>query len=200
MGKGTPHIIHHCCCWRKFYFSQTKSRDWNYWHSGKKLVTSLIDSGATGEFIDRNYAKSCWFNLVKLAQPILVYNVDSTANKAGSIMEVVNLILQYNNHSERTTFVVTSLGKQKLILGHSWLWLHNPKIDWIKGDVKMSRCLPCCCPRCRGEAHQERIAQKAAKKRLDICSVGPWPETDHHPDPTLIVLVLNMPIPMITPL
>ena len=32
----------------------------------KKLVTTLVDSGATGEFIDHDYAKSCQFNLVKL--------------------------------------------------------------------------------------------------------------------------------------
>ena len=54
-------------------------------------------------------------------QLIPVYNVDGTLNKAGSITEVVNLILKYNNHSKRTTFAVTSLGKQKLILGHAWL-------------------------------------------------------------------------------
>ena len=51
----------------------------------KKLVTTLVDSGATGEFIDRDYAKSCQFNLVKLTQPIPVYNVDGTPNEAGSV-------------------------------------------------------------------------------------------------------------------
>ena len=70
----------------------------------KKSVTALVDCGATGEFIDRHYAKSNCFNLVKLAQPIPVYNVDGTPNKAGSITEVVSLILRYKNHSERTTF------------------------------------------------------------------------------------------------
>ena len=59
----------------------------------KKSVTALLDSGSTGECIDRDYAKSCWFNLVKLAQPIPVYNVDGTPNEAGSITEVVSLIL-----------------------------------------------------------------------------------------------------------
>ena len=71
-----------------------------------------------------------------------VYNVDGTPNEVSSITEVVNLILCYKNHSERTTFAVSSLGKQKLILGHSWLWKHNPGIDWITREVKMSRCPP----------------------------------------------------------
>ena len=84
----------------------------------KRSVVALVDSGATGEFIDRNYAKSCRFNLSK---PIPVYNVDGTPNEAGSITEVVSLLLQYKFHSERMVFAVSSLGKQRLILGHSWL-------------------------------------------------------------------------------
>ena len=107
----------------------------------KKSVSALVDCGATGEFIDRHYAKSSCFNLIKLTQPIPVCNVNSTLNKAGSITEVVSLILYYKNHSERTTFAVCGLGKQKLILGHSWLWKHNPEIDWVTQEVKMSRCL-----------------------------------------------------------
>ena len=97
----------------------------------KKSVTSLVDCRATGELINWHYAKSNCFKVVKLFQLIPVYNVDGTSNEASSITEVVNLILCYKNNSERTTFAVSSLGKQKLILGHSWLWKHNPEIDWI---------------------------------------------------------------------
>ena len=105
----------------------------------KKSSASLVDCRATGEFIDRHYAKS---NRFKLSQPIPMYNIDSTPNEASSITEVVNLILHYKNHSERTTFAVSGLGKQKLILGHSWLRKHNPEIDWITREVKTSRCPP----------------------------------------------------------
>ena len=62
-----------------------------------------------------------------------------------SITEVVHLILCHKNHSERTVFAITGLGKQKLLLRHSWLRNHNPEIDWVKGEVKMSRCPPRCC-------------------------------------------------------
>ena len=89
--------------------------DTSEWNS----VTCLVDSGATSEFIDRDYAKSHHFNLVKLRQPIPVYNVDGTLNKAGSISKVVHLILCHKNHSEWTMFAVTCLGKQKLLLRHS---------------------------------------------------------------------------------
>ena len=145
----------------------------------KKSITALVDSGATGEFIDRQYAKICWFNLIKLTQPIPVYNVDGSPNEAGLIMEAVSLLLHYKNHLEQTTFCVTNLGKQKLLLGHSWLHKHNPDIDWEKGEVKMSRCPLHCCSRCWDELCQERIAHKAEVRRIEICSIGPLPEVDH---------------------
>jgi len=76
-----------------------------------KTVNSFIDSRVTGEFIDRHYAKSNRLHTRKLSEPIPVYNVDGTLNEAGSITEVVYLILRYRNHSEWTLFAVTGLGK-----------------------------------------------------------------------------------------
>jgi len=141
-----------------------------------KSVNSFVDSRATGEFIDCHYAKSNWLHTWKLSEPIPVYNVDGTLNKAGSITEVVDLILRYWNHLERTLFAVTGLGKQKLILGHSWLQKHNPEIDWVTGEVKMSRCPAQCCSRCRDKAWVERIARKAEIQWTEAVSDGPVPE------------------------
>ena len=157
----------------------------------RKSINSLVDSGATGEFINRDYAKSCRFNLLKLTHPIPVYNIDRSPNEAGSITEAVSLILQYKNHSKWTTFCVTSLGKQKLILGHSWLQKHNLEIDWTKGEVKMSRCPPWCCSKCRNELRQEGITWKAEARRIDICSIGPVPEVNHNSeyDPRMCKMV-----------
>jgi len=38
---------------------------------------------------------------------------------------------------------VSRLGKQSLILGYDWLKDHNPKINWKKGEVKMTHCPLC---------------------------------------------------------
>ena len=134
------------------------------------------------ECIDQDYAKSCGFKLIKLTQPIPVYNVDGTLDNDGSITKVVSLILHYKNHLEKTTLAVTGLGGQKLLLGHSWVQKHNPEIDWAKGKVRMSRCPLQCCSGCRDELQQERIKQKAEAKSMDTCSVGPLPEIDHDSD------------------
>jgi len=35
---------------------------------------------------------------------------------------------------------ISGLGKQSLILGYDWLKDHNPRIDWEKEKVEMTRC------------------------------------------------------------
>ena len=60
-----------------------------------KSVTALLDSGATGMFIDREYVKESGFTTRVLSNPIPVRNVDSTPNEAGSIMDIVELNLRY---------------------------------------------------------------------------------------------------------
>ena len=119
-------------------------------------VCALVDSGTTGLFIDREYVKSNRIPTTKLPQLIPVFNVDRTANTEGSILEVAELLLRYNGHSERALFCVTGLGKQNLILGHTWLKDHNPEVDWRTGKVEMSRCSPRCCNGCQTEAREER--------------------------------------------
>ncbi|KZT31415.1 hypothetical protein SISSUDRAFT_995171, partial [Sistotremastrum suecicum HHB10207 ss-3] len=48
--------------------------------------------------------------------------------------------MQFKDHTERTTFAVCDLGDKPAIIGHTWLWQHNPEIDWKTGDVVFSRC------------------------------------------------------------
>jgi hypothetical protein len=57
------------------------------------------------------------------------------------IVEITDMILCYNSHSEHTQFAVTHLGKQSIILGYNWLCNHKPEIDSQTKDIKMSCCL-----------------------------------------------------------
>ena len=140
-----------------------------------KSVRALLDSGATGMFIDQEYVKENRFDTIKLSRPIPVRNVDGTPNEAGSIHEVVELVLKYKNHSEKAFFAVTGLGRQKVIMGHTWLQKHNPDINWTTGEVKMSRCSRPCCAGCRQEVREERRAQKIETRRISTCSEGESP-------------------------
>ena len=85
---------------------------------------------------------------------MLVYNVDGTSDEAGSIMEIVDTILWFNDHSEHTFFTVTSLGKQNIILGFTWLQEHNLEINWQTQEVTMSHC-PDKCHTCQKEVAKQ---------------------------------------------
>jgi predicted aspartyl protease len=142
----------------------------------KQGIRALVDCGATGLFIDREYVKSNRLPTRKLSRSIPVFNVDGTANEAGSISEVVELIIQYDGHSERALFSVTSLGRQNMILGITWLREHNPEIDWRTGKVEMTRCLLRCCVGCRNELRTERRNSKKEEVSINACRTGPFPE------------------------
>jgi len=103
-------------------------------------VKALLDCGATGSFINRDFVHSKGMNTRTLLRNIPVFNIDGSSNKAGQISEVVDVVLWYKTHSERMLLAVSGLGKQNLILGYDWLKDHNPKIDWEKGEVEMTRC------------------------------------------------------------
>jgi hypothetical protein len=58
-----------------------------------KSLKALLDCGADGLFMDRDYVWKNQLTTRALTCPILVYNVDGTANEAGSICEVVDVVL-----------------------------------------------------------------------------------------------------------
>src|SRR5258706_3893584 len=107
-------------------------------------TSTLLDSGATGMFINRSFMQKHQLETTPLPQPVLVRNVDGSPNENGSVMEEVHVTLHFRCHSERVHLTVTNLGQQMVIIGHSWLSLHNPEVDWVSQKVSMMRCPPSC--------------------------------------------------------
>ncbi|EGO22266.1 hypothetical protein SERLADRAFT_340011, partial [Serpula lacrymans var. lacrymans S7.9] len=83
-------------------------------------TSTLLNSGANGIFIDQVWAEQIGLPLVKLDVSIPVYNVDGTLNAGGCI-------------THKFTAKATRLGKINLILGWTWLFKHNPEINWQTG-------------------------------------------------------------------
>ena len=103
---------------------------------GKIVKTlGLIDSGAGGKFIDQNFAKEEKLETKDLENPLVVYNVDGTLNKKGTIRKYVELPMTINGKKTLEWLMVTGLGKLKIILGFPWLNEQNPVIDWKIGMV-----------------------------------------------------------------
>jgi len=104
-----------------------------------------------------------------------VYNVDGSPKKAGQISEVVDIVLHYKTHSERTLLAVSSLGKQNMILGYTWLKDHNLEVNWQTGEVQINRC-PSRCEGCR-VIQKEQVSWKWMETRaLNVCWSRPLPE------------------------
>jgi hypothetical protein len=141
----------------------------------KRCTQALIDCGATGCFIDIEWAKLNNIPTRPLTKPIPVYNVDGTANDTGAITDIADIILCYENHSERTQLAVTRLGKQSLILGYNWLRNHNPAINWQTKDIKMSRC-PLQCSTCRAKDKRDAKIRKSTTSQINACRLGAFPQ------------------------
>jgi len=107
-------------------------------------IKALLDSGTTGMFMDKRMAARHGFKLQKLERSITVRNVNGTNNSGGAITHQVEVNVYYKGHVEKMRMDICDLGKTKIILGMPWLAVHNPKINWETGEVKMTRCLPLC--------------------------------------------------------
>jgi len=107
-------------------------------------VKALLDSGATGMFMDKKMAAKHGFRLQKLERPVAVKNVDGMNNSGRAITHQVEVNVYYKSHVERMRMDVCDLGKTDVIFGILWLQAYNPEINWKTGEVKMMRCPPLC--------------------------------------------------------
>jgi len=107
-------------------------------------VKALLDSGATGMFVDKKFVEEHGFRLEKLDRPVEVKNVNGTSNSGGNIIHKLECNVFYKGHHERLRMDVCNLGRMKMILGMPWLAAHNPEINWETGEVRMLRCPPWC--------------------------------------------------------
>ena len=96
----------------------------------------MLNSGAGGIFIDRNYQQELGLPTRSLKDPIIVHNVDGTRNKKGVITDYVRIRLNVNDRSRTVIAHVTGLGKQRFILGYPWLRDWNPDVNWELGSLR----------------------------------------------------------------
>ena len=102
-------------------------------------VKTLIDSGATGNFIDRMFFATTQLNKNRLDEPITVRNVDGSVNRGGSITDVTTARLFTPPFFQDVDLEITSLGeKYHIILGYPWLQATNPTINWKEGTMTFS--------------------------------------------------------------
>ncbi len=106
-------------------------------HSNSKRAEtiSLLDSGATENFLNLDYAKWLKLPIKRLPFPRKLFNVDGTENKAGQLQFYTDLAIRTGSTTTNMRFFLTQLGEHKAILGYPWFTAVQPKIDWRRGWI-----------------------------------------------------------------
>ena len=128
------------------------------------MIKALLDSGATGMFMDRQATTRHGFKLQKLERPIAVRNVDGTNNSGEAITHQVECNVFYKGYVKRMRIDVCDLGKTKVILGMPWLAAHNLEINWETGEVKMTKYLLLCGRKSQKKEKVKRVATEEEEK------------------------------------
>ena len=109
--------------------------------NGKQAdATVLVDSGATGSCINKEFVERNQLEVKKLPLSLPVYNADGTLNNGGAITGFVEVRMIIGDHAEKIELAVVNLGKTDIFLGLDWLRNHNPSIDWDASTLVFDRC------------------------------------------------------------
>jgi len=108
-------------------FIQSKSK--------RAEAVTLLDSGATENFINIDYTKKLGIPIRRLPYKRKLFNVDRTPNKAGTLKYYVDMSTRTRGKRTRLRYFLTDLGENQAILGYPWFASAQPKIDWAKGWI-----------------------------------------------------------------
>ncbi len=108
-------------------FIQSKSK--------RAEAITLLDSGATENFINIDYVKKLGIPIRRLPYERKLFNVDGTPNKAGTLKYYVDMSTRTGGKRTRLWYFLTDLGENQAILGYLWFASAQPKIDWAKGWI-----------------------------------------------------------------
>ena len=120
-------------------------------------VPSLVDSGATNNFIHPRTVRQLHLGTSLLDKPKKLFNVDDTQNKAVSVTRYVDLSVTTNQKEWQMWFLVSDIGRESLILGYPWLAAFEPCFKWKEGTLD-PQYLPITCQSVRatkGPDHQK---------------------------------------------
>src|SRR5271168_54704 len=109
--------------------------------TGNKTVETkvLLDTGAEGLFMDKNYTEEHDIVLQKLPNPITPSNVDGTLNHAGQITHFTWIQAKIDKRILLEKLWITDLGSSDVIFGFPWFKENNPQIVWKTGRVQLPK-------------------------------------------------------------
>ncbi len=98
---------------------------------------ALIDSGAAGNFMSRDYAMHHKIALIPCSSPLTVEAVDGRPLGSGRVSHVTQEIRMRTGalHHETIQFYILHAPHTPVILGLPWLRKHDPHIQWATGQI-----------------------------------------------------------------
>ncbi|QRW18770.1 Retrotransposable element Tf2 protein [Rhizoctonia solani] len=104
-------------------------------NSQAEPIKTLIDSGATSNFISPIVVEKLKIPKTLLENPRVVRMLDGTISQTGCIWHQVQLAVSVNDHPHTIPFLVCPIGNTPAILSMTWLTTESPLIDWQQGLV-----------------------------------------------------------------
>jgi len=147
----------------------------------KHHTTTLVDSGASENFIDKAYTKASRIPMQQKATPRRVLTVDASEVTSGPVTHDAQVHLKINHHEEDVRLHCITIGNAPVILGLPWLKLHDPVIGWKNHTVKFhsdhcaEKCLPSS-PRASTVPEEKAMEQyhKKTPENWEISETDPW--------------------------
>ena len=144
-------------------------------------TTSLVDSGASENFVDKAYAEASGIPRQQKATPRRVLTVDGSEVTDGPVTHNAQVHLTINHHEEDIWLHFITIRNAPIILGLPWLKLYDPVIGWKNHTVKFhldhcaEKCLPSS-PRANMVLEEKATGQYYRKtlKNWEIGETDPW--------------------------
>uniref|UniRef100_A0A8C5M7C9 ribonuclease H n=1 Tax=Leptobrachium leishanense TaxID=445787 RepID=A0A8C5M7C9_9ANUR len=149
-GKPIPHVIH------AIHTSKNPSPllllpILLQWQQKTIPLQAMVDSGASGCFLDNKLSSRLSIPIHNKAFPVCVQLVDGSHLQSGPIThETIPLqVIIGSKHSETLCFDIVSSPLYPIILGLPWLKQHDPYIHWSSASVSFlsPRCKQTCLQR-----------------------------------------------------
>jgi hypothetical protein len=100
-----------------------------------ETFSSLIDSGATANFISPKLVEPLKIPKIALSNPRNIRMLDGSTPKTGKVWHKVHLEFHCQGLPTSADFLVCPIGENQAILGMPWLKTQNPDIDWKEQTV-----------------------------------------------------------------
>jgi hypothetical protein len=99
---------------------------------------SLVDSGATANFISPTLVEKLKIPKIALTNPRKICMLDGTTPKTGKVWHKVHLEFECQGLPTSGDFLICPIGSNQVILGMPWLKDQNPSIDWREQTLTLS--------------------------------------------------------------